>query len=265
MLADVHMKSAMERAVRKRIMEKAPDVVVSVHPLMTNVPVLACRNITKETGKHLPIFTVCTDLGSAHSMWFANGVEKLFVASEAIQELAMQRGKVPLEKIVMSGLPIRNDFSVQALKMGERHCEVGRLYQKQVRVELELEENQILVELKKARKGKSANMHMNMTINQIMFLSCSVRRKAMSGDFESSQCALSISSGIEGRYRPFVNRLNYITIEIDPHNIHNTNPTLLRSTILYSFLPNHPFLLIFLCIGRYDRIKAMSGDLESSH
>eukprot|EP00985_Skeletonema_marinoi_P021234 scaffold12927_cov95-Skeletonema_marinoi.AAC.3 len=68
MLADVHMKSAMERAVRKRIMEKGPDVVVSVHPLMTNVPVLACSNITKETGKHLPIFTVCTDLGSAHSM-----------------------------------------------------------------------------------------------------------------------------------------------------------------------------------------------------
>ncbi len=142
MLADVHMKSAMERAVRKRIMEKAPDVVVSVHPLMTNVPVLACRNITKETGKNLPIFTVCTDLGSAHSMWFANGVERLFVASEAIQELAMVRGKVPLEKIVMSGLPIRNDFSVQALNMGERHCEEGREYQKKVRVELGLEKYQ---------------------------------------------------------------------------------------------------------------------------
>eukprot|EP00986_Skeletonema_menzelii_P001997 scaffold547_cov143-Skeletonema_menzelii.AAC.19 len=140
MLADVHMKSAMERAVRKRIMEKAPDVVVSVHPLMTNVPVLACSNITKETGKHLPIFTVCTDLGSAHSMWFANGVEKLFVASEAIKSLAMQRGKVPEEKIVMSGLPIRYDFSIQATNMGERHCEGGREYQRKVRTELGLEE-----------------------------------------------------------------------------------------------------------------------------
>lgn len=140
MLADVHMKSAMERAVRKRIMEKAPDVVVSVHPLMTNVPVLACSNITKETGKHLPIFTVCTDLGSGHSMWFANGVEKLFVASEAIKNLAMSRGKVPEEKIVMSGLPIRYDFSVQATAMGSRHSEGGKEYQQKVRVELGLEE-----------------------------------------------------------------------------------------------------------------------------
>lgn len=135
MLADVHMKSAMERSVRRRIQSYDPDVVVSVHPLMTNVPVLACRNIAKDTGKHLPIFTVCTDLGSAHSMWFANGIEKLFVASDAIKELAMQRGKVPLEKIVMSGLPIRNDFAVQATEMGERHGEEGKAYQKFVREE----------------------------------------------------------------------------------------------------------------------------------
>lgn len=139
MLADVHMKSAMERSVRRRIQSYDPDVVVSVHPLMTNVPVLACSNITKETGKHLPIFTVCTDLGSAHSMWFANGVEKLFVASDAIKDLAMQRGKVPLEKIVMSGLPIRNDFAVQAEKMGERHSAEGKVYQRFVRGQLGLE------------------------------------------------------------------------------------------------------------------------------
>ncbi|EED88597.1 monogalactosyldiacylglycerol synthase, partial [Thalassiosira pseudonana CCMP1335] len=134
MVADVHMKSAMERAVRKRIQKYNPDVVVSVHPLMTNVPVLACSNLSKETGRHLPIFTVCTDLGSAHSMWFANGVEKLFVASEAIKQLAMQRGKVPEDKIIMSGLPIRNDFSVEATKMGDRHSTEGQVDRKIVLV-----------------------------------------------------------------------------------------------------------------------------------
>ena len=139
MLADVHMKSAMERSVRKRIMSYDPDVVVSVHPLMTNVPALVCSNISKDTGKHLPIFTVVTDLGSAHSMWFANGVEKLFVASEAIRELAKQRGKVPEEKIVMSGLPIRNDFSVQCRKMGNRHSPSGKVYQKSIRDTLGLQ------------------------------------------------------------------------------------------------------------------------------
>mmetsp|Transcript_22002 Transcript_22002/g.46070 ORF Transcript_22002/g.46070 Transcript_22002/m.46070 type:complete len:774 (+) Transcript_22002:484-2805(+) len=138
MVADVHMKSLMERSVRKRILGYDPDVVVSVHPLMTNVPVLACRNISRETGRHLPIFTVCTDLGSAHSMWFANGVEKLFVASEMIRDLAMQRGKVPPEKIVMSGLPIRRDFSIQAEKMGNRHSIEGRVYRQYVRETLGL-------------------------------------------------------------------------------------------------------------------------------
>ena len=138
MLADVHMKTTMERSIRRRILSYDPDVVVSVHPLMTNVPVLACRNIAKETGRHLPIFTVCTDLGSAHSMWFANGVEKLFVASDVIRDLAMQRGKVPIEKIVMSGLPIRHDFAVQAEKMGDRHSPEGREYRNFVRDQLGL-------------------------------------------------------------------------------------------------------------------------------
>ncbi|KAL7540775.1 hypothetical protein ACHAWF_013044 [Thalassiosira exigua] len=141
MLADVHMKGAMERSVRRRIRSYDPDVVVSVHPLMTNVPVLACRNIARETGKHLPIFTVCTDLGSAHSFWFAPGVERLFVASDAIRDIALKRGKVPAEKIAMSGLPIRRDFAVQAEKMGSRHAPEGRAYRKLVREELGLEDD----------------------------------------------------------------------------------------------------------------------------
>jgi len=99
---------------------------------------MACANISKDTGRHLPMFTVCTDLGSAHSMWFANGVEKLFVASEAIQKLARQRGKVPLEKIVMSGLPIRNDFALQAETMGDRHGSGGQAHQQAVRKRLGL-------------------------------------------------------------------------------------------------------------------------------
>ena len=58
---------------------------------MTNVPVLACRNVVREMGRPLPIFTVCTNLGSAHSMWFTNVIVKLFVASNVTWDLAMQR------------------------------------------------------------------------------------------------------------------------------------------------------------------------------
>ena len=138
MIFDAQMKLLCERAIRKRIQGYNPDVVVSVHPMMTNVPVVSCAKISNETGKHLPMFTVVTDLGSAHSLWFANGVEKLFVGSETLKELAMERGKVPEEKIVLAGLPIRHDFAIQAENLGNRYSEEGILYQRKIREQLEL-------------------------------------------------------------------------------------------------------------------------------
>ena len=138
LLADAHLKLMCERAVRRSIQSYNPDVVVSVHPLMTNVPVLSCSKISQETGKHLPMFTVVTDLGSAHCLWFANGVEKMFVGSEKVKELAMSRGKVPEEKLVLAGLPIRHDFAIQSENMGDRMSPEGIEYQRKVRQDLQL-------------------------------------------------------------------------------------------------------------------------------
>jgi 1,2-diacylglycerol 3-beta-galactosyltransferase len=130
-----HLKITTERNVRRAIQGHCPDVVISVHPLMTNVPVTSCQKISSETGKHLPIFTVVTDLGSGHCTWFDAGVEKMFIASQQIQELAIKRGKVPKRKLVMSGLPIRKDFAIQAtcLGAGGRNSIQGNIYQMQVR------------------------------------------------------------------------------------------------------------------------------------
>jgi UDP-N-acetylglucosamine:LPS N-acetylglucosamine transferase len=138
LLADAHLKLMCERAVRRSIQSYNPDVVVSVHPLMTNVPVLSCSKISQETGKHLPMFTVVTDLGSAHCLWFANSVEKMFVGSEKVKELAMSRGKVPEEKLVLAGLPIRHDFALQSEMMGDRMSPEGKEYQRKVRQDLQL-------------------------------------------------------------------------------------------------------------------------------
>lgn len=135
---DVSQKVMCERAMRKSIMEYNPDVVVSVHPMMTNVPVLCCQNISEETGRHLPIFTVVTDLGSAHCLWFCNGVDKMFIASDQCRELAKVRGKVPDEKLVQIGLPIRHQFSEQAEKLGDRMSSEGKKYQETLRAELGL-------------------------------------------------------------------------------------------------------------------------------
>jgi UDP-N-acetylglucosamine:LPS N-acetylglucosamine transferase len=127
-----------ERAIRNKIKSIRPDVVVSVHPLQTSVPILSCAKISHETGQHLPMFTVVTDLGSGHCTWFANGVEKMFVGSSQILELAKDRGKVPDEKLVLLGLPIRHDFAIQAENMGDRYSSPGQVYQQTVRTSLEL-------------------------------------------------------------------------------------------------------------------------------
>jgi UDP-N-acetylglucosamine:LPS N-acetylglucosamine transferase len=132
------MTVVCERGIRKKIKSLEPDVVVSVHPLQTSVPILSCAKISHETGKHLPMFTVVTDLGSAHSTWFANGVEKMFVGSTQIYDLAKKRGKVPAEKLVLVGLPIRNDFALESEKLGFRMGPDGKEYQEKVKTKLGL-------------------------------------------------------------------------------------------------------------------------------
>lgn len=131
------MSVMCERSIRKRIKSYNPDVVVSVHPLQTSVPILSCAKISHETGKHLPMFTVVTDLGSAHCTWFANGIEKMFVGSKQIYKLARVRG-IPEEKLVLVGLPIRYDFSVESESLGDRMSDQGRAYQREVRRRLAL-------------------------------------------------------------------------------------------------------------------------------
>eukprot|EP00540_Astrosyne_radiata_P022959 CAMPEP_0116868812 /NCGR_PEP_ID=MMETSP0418-20121206/27409_1 /TAXON_ID=1158023 /ORGANISM="Astrosyne radiata, Strain 13vi08-1A" /LENGTH=387 /DNA_ID=CAMNT_0004504833 /DNA_START=274 /DNA_END=1437 /DNA_ORIENTATION=+ len=115
---------------------------------MTNVPISCCAQISRETGRHLPIFTVVTELGSAHSLWFCDGVEKLFVGSPQVYRIAQNRGKVSEDRMVLAGLPIRHDFVVQGELLGDRSSPEGKAYQRKVREELGLphpERNFLLV------------------------------------------------------------------------------------------------------------------------
>lgn len=133
MATDLHIKLACEPRIRSRIKSYNPDVVISVHPMMNGVPAAACKKISQETGKHLPMFTVVTDLGSCHSLWFSSAVEKVFIASEQIRNLAIKRGRIPEDKLIQSGLPIRHDFAVQAEKLGDRNSAKGLAYQLNLR------------------------------------------------------------------------------------------------------------------------------------
>lgn len=142
---DWHSNFTCERRIRKRIASYEPDVVISVHPAMNYTPIRSLRHIAEETGNHIPFYTVVTDLGSGHCTWFHKTVDKMYVASDRIRRLAKRRGRTPDDKIVMTGLPIRNDFAVQAAKMGDRTTEAGRAYQAKMKTQLGLDDDKPVV------------------------------------------------------------------------------------------------------------------------
>ncbi len=119
----------------------APDLVVSVHPLMQHVPVRARRRraaarmpalhvavpLTQgcacapqlrvlqrrraASGEPAPPFaTVVTDLTSCHPTWFHPGVDACFVPTEEVACQARRRG-LKDRQIIMHGLPIRPAFA----------------------------------------------------------------------------------------------------------------------------------------------------------
>lgn len=141
-----HSRITCGAKIRKRLQSHKPDVIVSVHPAMNHLPLKSTQKTSKAIGKHIPFFTVVTDLGSAHCMWFERHVDKLYVASDRLYKLARRRGGTPEDKIVMTGLPIRHGFAVQNEKLGgDRTSERGIEYQKKVREELGIAPNKQMV------------------------------------------------------------------------------------------------------------------------
>jgi 1,2-diacylglycerol 3-beta-galactosyltransferase len=142
LVMDWHSTLTCEKRIRKRIASYNPDVVVSVHPAMNNTPLHSLRHLAQEAGCHIPFFTVVTDLGSGHCTWFQRNVDRVYLASERLRKLAKRRGRTPDDRIVMTGLPIRNDFAVAASAMqGDRTSNIGRAAVLAMKQKLGLEES----------------------------------------------------------------------------------------------------------------------------
>lgn len=143
---DIHSMATCEKKIRKTIETYQPDVVVSVHPTMQNVPLKATRNLGKKYGKYIPFFTVITDFGSAHCHWYHKKVDKTYIASDKIRKLARRRGRVPEDRLVQIGLPIRMDFATQADNMGgNRNSEKGKDYRMKIRDQLGISKEKKMV------------------------------------------------------------------------------------------------------------------------
>ncbi len=83
-----------------------PDAVISVHPLMQDIPL----RILSHMGWKVPFFTVVTDLASIHPTWLHGGVTLCFLPTEEARKQALAAG-LREEQLRCYGLPIRPTFA----------------------------------------------------------------------------------------------------------------------------------------------------------
>lgn len=104
----VYTQSEVVRMYR----ELKPQLVVSVHPLCQDIPLMALKDAIKRAHlpKHTPFVTVVTDFAAAHPTWFHKGVSKCFVATDKLVREAKKHG-LSDSQIVCHGLPIRPSFA----------------------------------------------------------------------------------------------------------------------------------------------------------
>jgi 1,2-diacylglycerol 3-beta-galactosyltransferase len=92
--------------VRRVFAMYAPDLIVSVHPLVHEISFRALRRL----GRCIPVATVVTDLASMHPLWFHPKVSLCFVAGKEAYREGLKAGLTE-EQIQVSGLPIRPAFA----------------------------------------------------------------------------------------------------------------------------------------------------------
>lgn len=123
----------------RRLEVLAADAVVSVHA----TPAAALTALAREGRPLPPHTTVVTDF-VAHRQWIAGGVDRYCVADDEVGHEFVARG-IPRERIVVTGVPLRPEFSQPAngaaarrrlglspgcpivVAMAGSHGEVGRL------------------------------------------------------------------------------------------------------------------------------------------
>jgi 1,2-diacylglycerol 3-beta-galactosyltransferase len=94
-----------EGDISRAICHYEPDLVISVHPLLQDVPLRVLRRM----GRAIPVITVVTDLGTFHPTWFNEGVTLCFVPTAEAYRQALRRGLSP-HQLRQYGLPIRPEF-----------------------------------------------------------------------------------------------------------------------------------------------------------
>jgi 1,2-diacylglycerol 3-beta-galactosyltransferase len=107
-------------AIDRAIDDHKPDLIISVHPLMQLVSMLAMAR----RPSRIPFVTVVTDLTTAHPLWFHPEVDAVYVASENTQAMALKAGMAP-QRVHLLGLPIRPAFARPPRPKADLRAELG--------------------------------------------------------------------------------------------------------------------------------------------
>jgi 1,2-diacylglycerol 3-beta-galactosyltransferase len=86
---------------------EAPDLVVTVHPILNHIPLRLLRAALKTD---VPYVTVVTDMVTAHPAWFCPQVDYCLVPTEAVRQRALRYG-MPPERVEVVGQPVKLKFA----------------------------------------------------------------------------------------------------------------------------------------------------------
>lgn len=116
----------VKRSVATYIKSVAPDMVVSVHPLMNHLGI----KWLETAGLKVPFITVVTDMVTLHSSWICPQVDRCIVPTEAARQRALAYG-MPDEKLVVHGQPVGLKFSRLGGSKHERKEQFGLCRERQ--------------------------------------------------------------------------------------------------------------------------------------
>lgn len=91
-----------------------PDIIINTFPILASLKV---KNDNKE---NIPVFNIVTDF-YVHKLWLSEEIDKFYIATSELQE-ELKKLNVPIEKTVVSGIPIRDAF--------EEMDNINKLYKK---------------------------------------------------------------------------------------------------------------------------------------
>jgi len=98
--------TVLQPFVSSMLEQHTPDLVISVHPLMQEIP----RKVLARRQRRVPFITVVTDLVTMAPVWFDPGATLCFVPSDEAYQLALRAGLRPAQ-LRQYGLPIRPAFA----------------------------------------------------------------------------------------------------------------------------------------------------------